>query len=358
MAIIKNWSKTIIKISDSLETAIKVLDSAGFQIALVADNNCKLLGTITDGDIRRALIKGLRMDCFAGDVMNRSPETALESNTYDFIISKMKIRKLSHIPIINENNVLIGLETIHHLNSDKKYDNPVFLMAGGFGSRLHPLTNETPKPLLKIGSRPILETIIVQFAKAGFYNFFISTHFQAEKIKEYFKDGSAWGVKIEYVYEDKPLGTAGSIGLLPKNLPKLPIIMMNGDILTKVNFEHLLAFHEQQDGVATMCIREHEVLVPFGVVTVDEQQIKSIVEKPIKKFFVNAGIYVLEPELVNKVNTNKPLDMPNFLEGQIEVGKAVSVFPIHEYWLDIGHMKEFNKANQDIDSLFKQMNLK
>ena len=220
-------------------------------------------------------------------------------------------------------------------------------MAGGFGTRLHPLTEETPKPLLDVGSRPILETIIVRLAKAGFYNFYISTHYKAEKIKEYFSDGSAWGIKIEYVDEEKPLGTAGSIGLLPKNLPKLPIVMMNGDVLTEVNFEHLLTFHQQQKGIATMCIREYDVQIPFGVVTAEELQATSIVEKPIQKFFVNAGIYVLEPELVNKVNTDTPIDMPNLLENQIGQGEKISVFPIYEYWLDVGQIEEYEKANRE-----------
>ncbi len=175
--------------------------------------------------------------------------------------------------------------------------------------------------------------------------------YKAEKIKEYFGDGSAWGIKIEYIDEAKPLGTAGSIGLLPKNLPKLPILMMNGDVLTKVNFEHLLFFHQQQKGIATMCIREHVVQIPYGVVNAEEQQAKSIVEKPIQKFFVNAGIYVLEPELVNKVNTNTSIDMPNLLENQIEQGEKISVFPIYEYWLDVGQIEEYKKANREFTDI-------
>ena len=347
-----DWSKVTLKTSDSLETAIQVLHDGGLQIALVVDKKGKLLGTITDGDIRRALIKHLEMDCLVEQVMNDSPETALKSDTHELILSKMKSRNLFHIPIVDENNILIGLKTIQHLTYAKRYDNPVFLMAGGFGTRLLPLTKETPKPLLDVGNRPILETIIVRLAKAGFYNFYISTHYKAEKIKEYFGDGSAWGIKIEYIDEAKPLGTAGSIGLLPKNLPKLPILMMNGDVLTEVNFEHLLTFHQQQKGIATMCIREYDVQIPFGVVNVEEQQAKSIVEKPIEKYFVNAGIYVLEPELVNKVNPNTPIDMPNLLEQQIKKGKSVSIFPIHEYWLDIGHMKEYESAHDSFSNGF------
>jgi dTDP-glucose pyrophosphorylase/predicted transcriptional regulator len=344
---LKNWTKILLKTSDTLETIIKVLHAGGLQIALVTDEKGRLLGTITDGDIRGALIKHLGMDCLAEKVMNANPETALNSDTHNLILSKMKSRNLLHIPIVDESNILVGLETIQHLTYNKRYDNPVFLMAGGFGTRLHPLTEETPKPLLDVGNRPILETIIVRLAEAGFYNFFISTYYKAEKIKEYFGDGSAWGVKIEYVDEVKPLGTAGSIGLLPKNLPKLPVLMMNGDVLTKVNFENLLAFHQQQKSLATMCIREYDVQIPFGVVNAEELQAISIVEKPIKKFFVNAGIYIFEPELINKVKTNTLIDMPDLLEDQIGQGKKISVFPIYEYWLDIGRMEEYKKAQRE-----------
>jgi len=342
---LKDWSEILLKTSDSLETVIKVLHAGGLQIALVVDKNGGLLGTVTDSDIRRALLKHLGMDCLVEEVMNKSPTTALSSDSSDSIMSKMKSRNLLHMPIIDENGILVGLETFIHLTYDNKYDNPVFLMAGGFGTRLHPLTENIPKPLLNVGNRPILETILVRFIKAGFHNFFISTHYKAEKIKEHFEDGSAWGVKIEYVNEEKPLGTAGSIGLLPKNLPKLPILMMNGDVLTKVNFRHLMSFHAEHKGIATMCIREYDVQIPFGVVNIQKQLATSIVEKPMKKFFVNAGIYVLEPELVNKVNPNTPIDMPNLLEKQIKEGESVSTFPIHEYWLDIGHMEEYEIAH-------------
>ena len=348
----KDWSKVTLKTSDSLKTAIKVIHVGQLQIALVVDNNGGLLGTVTDSDIRHALIKHHGMDCLVEEVMNKSPTTALSSDTPDLIMAKMKNGNLLHMPIIDENGILVGLETFIHLTYDKKYDNPVLIMAGGFGTRLHPLTEETPKPLLDVGNRSILETILVRFIKAGFHNFFISTHYKAEKIKEHFGDGSAWGVKIEYVNEEKPLGTAGSIGLLPKNLPKLPVLVMNGDVLTKVNFEHLLSFHAEQKGVATMCIREYDVQIPFGVVNIEKQQAKSIVEKPIKKFFVNAGIYVLEPELVNTVNPNTPIDMPNLLEKQIKNGKSVSIFPIHEYWLDVGRVKEYESAHESFNNGF------
>ncbi len=327
-----------------MRTTIEVLHAGGNRLALVVSDDRKLLGTVTDGDIRRALIKQVDMNCAVSEIMNKSPVTALKSESPSRIMSKMSDRDLLHIPIIDESNVLIGLETLQHLLVKKKYDNPVFLMAGGFGKRLHPLTEHTPKPLLHVGIRPILETILMQFIEAGFHNFYISTHYKADMIRNHFGDGGDWDVNIQYVHEENPLGTAGSLGMLPSDIV-LPILMMNGDLLTKVDLQQLLSFHHEQDAIATMCIREYDFQVPYGVVNIEEQYVTNIVEKPIQKFFVNAGIYVLDPKLINQVDGNKYLDMTNFLENQIKNGNKVCVFPIHEYWIDIGRMEEYECAH-------------
>jgi len=349
---LKDWQKVTLKISDSLDKAISVLHHGGLRVALVIDAENKLLGTITDGDIRRALLKHLNMESLVDEVMNKSPLVALNTDSVDTIMSRMKSRDLLHIPIIDENNKLVGLETLQHLTYGKKYDNPVFLMAGGFGTRLHPLTEDTPKPLLKVGSKPILETIIDRFIKAGFHNFYISTYFKADMIHEYFGDGSSWGVNIKYIDEVKPLGTAGAIGLLPSNLPNLPILMMNGDVLTKVNFENLLNFHQKQSGIATICIREYDFEIPFGVVNIENQNAKSFLEKPVKKFFVNTGIYVFEHEMISKVKAGDYLDMPTLLEQQITEGRTVNVFPLHEYWKDVGRIEEYQSVNNSFSNGF------
>ena len=348
----KDWQKVTLKISDSLDKAISVLHHGGLRVALVIDAENKLLGTITDGDIRRALLKHLNMESLVDEVMNKSPLVALNTDSVDTIMSRMKSRDLLHIPIIDENNKLVGLETLQHLTYGKKYDNPVFLMAGGFGTRLHPLTEDTPKPLLKVGSKPILETILDRFIKAGFHNFYISTYFKADMIHEYFGDGSSWGVNIKYIDEVKPLGTAGAIGLLPSNLPNLPILMMNGDVLTKVNFENLLNFHQKQSGIATICIREYDFKIPFGVVNIENQNAKSFLEKPVKKFFVNTGIYVFEHEMISKVKAGDYLDMPTLLEQQITEGRTVNVFPLHEYWKDVGRIEEYQSVNNSFSNGF------
>lgn len=342
-----NWKEILIKPSDSLEHAINVLHKGGLRITLVADENNKLLGTVTDGDIRRALINKLTMKSKVNIIMNRNPVKADENFSKQDIFQLMKSKDLIHMPIINENGSISGLETIEHLIKSPHHKNPVFLMAGGFGKRLYPLTESTPKPLLKIGGSPIIETIIKQFIDYGFYEFYISTHYKSEQIKEYFGDGSKYGVSIHYVQEDTPLGTAGSLGLLPKNISKLPIIVMNGDLLTKVNFNDLLDFHNASNTDATMCIREYDVQIPFGVVEINEGKIGKIIEKPLHKFFVNAGIYVLNSNLIKKITGETYLDMPIFLESELD-NKGINAFPIHEYWQDIGRIEEYKKANDDV----------
>jgi dTDP-glucose pyrophosphorylase len=333
--------------------AIDMLDKEALRIVLVVNTSGKLLGTITDGDIRRALINQLGMNTELRNVMFCDPTVASVKDDKATILKLMKKRDLLQIPILDANGIVVGLENLHRLLENRKYNNPVFLMAGGFGKRLKPLTNDVPKPLLKVGTKPILEIILEQFIKSGFYNFYISTHYKAEMVRTYFDDGRKWGVEIQYIHEEEPLGTAGSLGLLPNDVPELPLIMMNGDLLTNFNFERLLQFHSEQKGIATVCVREYDLKIPYGVVESEDIRIKRITEKPVHKFFVNAGIYVLEPDLVHSVQGNEYIDMPNLIENEIKQGCTVNMFPIHEYWLDIGQMDEYEKAQGDISGIFK-----
>jgi dTDP-glucose pyrophosphorylase len=346
---VNDWSKTLVASTSTIEVAINAISDSGMRIALIVDQEKKLCGTITDGDVRRALLRHFNMNTIVTEIMNSEPIFAYSTDNHDTLLSMMKSRDILHVPIVDNMDRVVGLETLQHLVKNVKYDNPIFLMAGGFGTRLRPLTKDMPKPLLNVGNRPILETILIQFIDAGFHNFFISTHYKAEMIREHFGDGSNWGINIQYVHESEPLGTAGALGLLPLRSPGLPILIMNGDLLTKVNFEHLLDFHNQQGGLATMCVREYDFQVPYGVVTIDNQYINTIKEKPTHKFFVNAGIYVLELDLLDEMNGAAYLDMPNLLEAHIEKGDQINAFPIHEYWLDIGRIEEYERANQEIN---------
>ena len=341
------WKKVTITQTATMQDAIEAINAHGLRVALVVDDKYHLVGVITDGDIRRALLAHLDVSTSVTKVMNASPKTASEKHSKSQLLAIMKRDHILSIPIVDTDGKLVNLKTLHHVINQKRYETPVFLMAGGFGTRLHPLTDACPKPLLKVGGKPILETIIESFINAGFYQFYISTHFLPEMIKNYFGDGAKWDVNIHYIHEESPLGTGGALGLLPDELPDTPIIMMNGDLLTKVDFEHLLNFHQQQDAICTMCGTEYEFQVPYGVIECDGERVTSMVEKPLQKYFINAGIYVVEPALIKQTAKNQRIDMPSLLEQQMAKGENVAIFPIHEYWLDIGKMNDFERAQHD-----------
>jgi dTDP-glucose pyrophosphorylase len=346
-----SWKNVLIKPNSTIRDALEIINNEALQVALVVNEQDELLGVVTDGDIRRGLLKNLPLSSEISQVMNTSPTTADVSSSREELIDVMESKSILSIPVLNEGKV-VGLETLQGMLSRPKYDNPVFLMAGGFGTRLKPLTDTCPKPMLKIGGRPMLETVIRSFIKAGFVNFYISTHYMPEQIRSYFGDGAALGVNITYVHEDEPLGTGGALGLLPDELPEgLPLIMMNGDILTKVDFQRLLEFHVENDADATMCVREYDYQIPYGVINGEGSKITSMVEKPVQRFFVNAGIYVVSPRVIQSVPKNHRIDMPTLLEQHMSEREKVLMFPIHEYWLDIGRMDDFNRAQVDIHSL-------
>lgn len=343
-----NWKNILVSPLSNIREVLKVIDSEALQLALVVDLDNRLLGTVTDGDIRRALINDLPLSHPITEIMFTTPTVVDYSISKAEVLALMNAKQLHSIPIL-DNGIVVGLETIHHVTQKNKYDNPVFLMAGGFGTRLKPLTDNCPKPLLKVGDKPILETVLLSFIKAGFHDFYISTHYLPEMVREYFGSGEKWGVSINYVHEEKPLGTGGALGLLPKDLPELPVIMMNGDVLTKVDLEALLTFHNGNNANATMCVREYEYQVPFGVIESEGNFIKSMVEKPIQRFHVNAGIYVVSRKIIEQVNNNEVVDMPTLLERYL--GDNVLMFPFYEYWLDIGRMDDFKRAQIDFDIL-------
>lgn len=347
----KPWRNALASMDASLEQAIQVLDKAALRIALIVDHMGTLVGTLTDGDVRRALLKHLPLDTPVRQVMNPNPRTAKMGWTDSRILALLEQHELLQLPLVDDDGKVVDLANLHDLLNRHRYDNPVFLMAGGFGTRLRPLTYDCPKPMLQVGDRPILEQILLNFVNAGFHRFYISTHYMPEVIRGHFGNGEKWGVSIQYVYEDEPLGTGGALGLLPHDEVDLPMFMMNGDLLTSLNLHSFLEFHESQGGIATMCVREYEHQVPYGVITSEGGRIKSMVEKPIQRFFINAGIYLLDPELVKSVEPGTRIDMPTLLEQQIEKDRAVAMFPIHEYWLDIGRLDDFQRAQSEILSL-------
>ncbi len=347
----KNWQSLLVTPDTSLEVAITTLDSAGARIVVVVNDQRQLLGTVTDGDVRRALLKHLPLTEAVGNVMWKTPVVAAPDWSRDRMRAAMESRRLLQMPIVDAYGVIVGLETLHDVLEERQFDNPVFLMAGGFGTRLYPLTENCPKPMLKVGDKPILELILESFVDAGFHRFYISTHYLPEMILDHFGDGSRWGVSITYIHEKEPLGTGGALGLLPSDEIHLPMFLMNGDLLTRVDYRGLLEFHAQQSCIATMCVREYTHQVPYGVVQAQGARVVSMVEKPMQKFFVNAGIYLLSPELLSAVKPGVRIDMPTILAEAIQNNQTVSMFPVHEYWLDIGRMEDFQRAQEQIRSL-------
>lgn len=346
-----SWESALISPTMPLREAIAALNQGGLQIAVIVDEQRRILGTLTDGDIRRALLRQVNLEAPVADVMARQPRTAAAGSTKEAVLRLMERHQLLQVPLIDAQRRVVGVETLHGLLHGRRKQNAVFLMAGGFGKRLQPLTDNCPKPLLPIGDKPILEIIIENFVSFGFHRFFISTHYRPEMIRERIGDGSRWGIEIEYVHEDEPLGTGGALGLLPRDRIQEPMFMMNGDLLTNLDFNKLLDFNASHDGIATMCVREYEHRVPYGVIASDGVRVTSMTEKPTFRHFINAGIYVLSPEILDHVTRGQRIDTPTLLEQQMAAGRAVNMFPIHEYWLDIGRMEDFKRAQDEIAGL-------
>jgi len=335
----------------SIREALKIINSGAMQIAIVVDENDRLIGTLTDGDIRRGLLNNLGLDDAIESIIFKTPTVANLNETKEKILQKALSKKLHQIPIIDDEHRVIGIKEIEDLVKPKAKPNKVVLMVGGLGTRLYPLTENTPKPMLKVGNKPILQTIVEKFAEYGFINIVMCVNYKSHIIEDYFGNGSEFGVNIKYVLEEQRMGTAGALSLLNFE-PNEPFFVMNGDLLTNVNFEHLLDYHTLQNATATMCIREYEFQIPYGVVNIDNGEILSIEEKPIQKFFVSAGIYMLNPEILSMIPKNEFYDMPTLFETLIQNHKKNISFRIHEYWLDIGRMEEYERANSDYFGVF------
>lgn len=339
-----NWQKLLVTKEQTLLETMKLIDETSMQFAAVVAEGNQLLGTVTDGDIRRGILRGEGLEVPISSIMNANPITAkhgLKDSDYKQL---MKSKQLKQLPIINESNQIIDILLID------KFDalinkNQVVLMLGGLGTRLRPLTNDVPKPMLKVGKKPIVETIVDGFKQFGYTNFIFSVNYKKEVIQNYFKNGDPIGITIDYIEEQKRMGTAGALSLI-ENRPTQPFFVMNGDLLTQVNFDQLMQFHLEHNSIATMCVREYEFQIPYGVIETEGTDLISIKEKPVHRSFVNAGIYVLSPEVLEYIPEDTFYDMPTLFAKLIEQGKKTSVFPIHEYWLDIGQIDDFNRANQ------------
>lgn len=347
----KNWQSMLIKKGASIIDALRVIDSTGHQAAFVVDETGILLGSVTDGDVRRALLQNVSLSSSVEKIMNPDPTVASALESRERIFDLMKARYLRQIPVIDADRRVVGVEILQHLLQQKTYPNSVVLMVGGRGTRLHPLTKECPKPLLKIHGKPILEIIVENLVAQGFREIFLSVNYMSEMFEQCFGDGSRLNCRIRYLKEDVQMGTAGSLSLLPEK-PKDSILVMNGDLLTKLSFERLIEFHEARSPMATMCVREFDFEVPYGVVSVDTEKIIGIDEKPVQRFFVNGGVYVLNPEALNLIPPQKSYDMPTLFHDLSKKGHQTLAFPVREYWLDIGRASDFERARNEYLTVF------
>jgi len=328
---------------DLLREVIAVIDRGAAQVALVTDQG-RLIGIVTDGDVRRGLLRGESLEAPVTNIMRRDFRSLPASATATEALAFMQRETLHQIPALDGNGKVVHLFLLEDLIKPQKLRNSVVIMAGGEGKRLRPLTHECPKPMLQVAGKPLLEIIFKQCLDAGFEHFYFAVNYLKEQIQQHFQDGSAWGARIQYLEEDKPLGTAGALSLLPQR-PDHPFLVLNGDVLTRVDYTHLLRFHADHQSTATLCVREHSTQIPYGVVRMDDVKVVALEEKPVLTHYVNAGIYLLNPDVLDLVPKDTFFDMPQLLETAAQQGKPVSAFPIHEYWLDIGHPETLERAH-------------
>lgn len=342
-----------ISMSSTINDALRVIDIGRMQIALIVDEKDILLGTLTDGDIRRGLLNGLDLNSPIENIIFKKPTVAKENDSKKKILNLALSKNLRQIPIVDKNNKILGIHEIEEFIKPKKKLNKVVLMVGGIGERLRPLTENTPKPMLQVGNRPILHTIVEKFSNCGFADIVMCVNYKSKIIQDYFGDGKKFGVNIEYVQEDQKMGTAGALSLLKDKLNE-PFFVMNGDLLTTLDFEKMLDFHLDNNSKATMCVRQYKFEIPFGVVSLNNENIVSLEEKPIHNFFVNAGIYVLDSECLELI-PNKFYNMTSLFEKMVSNGKKTISFPMKEYWIDIGRLIDYEKANSEYHSIFNEI---
>jgi dTDP-glucose pyrophosphorylase/predicted transcriptional regulator len=348
----KQYQHILLSPVSTIRRALEVIDSGAMKIALVVDDNQKLLGTISDGDIRRALLKGLGLDAMIADIYNTNPITCGLNDSKEKILQLAASKSIYQIPVIDSDGRIVGIAEVDEMIKPVARSNKVVLMAGGLGTRLSPLTDSVPKPMLHVGKKPILETIIENFAKYGYRDIILSVSYKSHIIEEHFCDGAAFGVNINYIHETKRMGTAGALSLIRDKLDE-PFFVMNADLLTNVNFEHLHDYHESHNALATMAVREYDFQVPYGVVNITDSRITSIEEKPTHKFYVSGGIYMLNPKSLELIPNDQFFDMPSLFESMIANGAQAVSFPIREYWLDIGRMSDYEKANSEYCGVFE-----
>jgi dTDP-glucose pyrophosphorylase/CBS domain-containing protein len=347
----KNLEKIKIKNNETIKQALKVITNGNIKIAIVVDSKNKLIGTLSDGDIRRGFLKGLDVESPIISVINTKPLFGRINDNKKKLIKYAISKKIYQIPIVNNKKKFVDILLTDEITQNEIKLNKVVIMAGGKGTRLRPLTKNTPKPMLKVGNKPILETIIQSFSNRGFKDLIICVNYKSHAIEKYFGNGNKFGVTIKYFKETKKMGTAGAISFLKKDLIE-PFFVINGDLLTNLNFEKMMDFHNTHSAVATMGVKEYVINSPYGEVKTFNEKIISINEKPAHKFFANAGIYILNPMCIDLIPKNY-FDMTTLFKKIILKKKKTASFPLNEYWKDIGSLTDFEKANEEFLKKFK-----
>ena len=323
-------------------------------IVLVVDGDGRLLDTITDGDVRRAILANVAIDFPVSRLLEQKagssfaqPIVAPVDADPATLLNTLQQHEIRHLPVIDQERRVVGLVTLDEFIGRETLPLQAVVMAGGLGTRLSPLTDELPKPMLPVGDHPILELIIEQLRQSGISKVNLATHYKKDIISGHFGDGSEFGVGIQYVEEDQPLGTAGALSLLEDSDD--PLLVINGDILTQVDFRNMLAFHQEHEADMSVAVRHHELQLPYGVVTVDGVRISGITEKPVIRHLINAGIYLLEPSVRRYIPSGRSYDMPDLITNMLRDGRRVVSFPIGEYWVDIGRHADYEHAQEFVN---------
>lgn len=329
------WRKAVLPKNVTVENVIRSLEQSAMKIVLIVTEADELVGTVSDGDVRRGILRGLGMGSAIDDVIHRNPLVVPPDMPRDLVLQLMVANKVQQIPMVDEQRRVMGLHLWDEINAVHTLPNPMLIMAGGMGTRLRPHTENCPKPMLPVAGKPMLEHILERARLDGFVHFILAIHYLGHMIEDYFGDGSRWQVKIEYLREQLPLGTAGAIGLL-KPIPEVPFLVTNGDVLTDLRYSDLLGFHARHGAMATMAVRLHEWQHPFGVVQTQGVNIVGFEEKPISRTHINAGVYVIDPKALNELAVNDHCDMPALFERLQAKGLRTVAYPMHEPWLDVG----------------------
>jgi dTDP-glucose pyrophosphorylase len=338
------WAKAILPQHSNVKQAVQILNETSLKIVLVVGSNGALIGTISDGDIRRGLLKGLELSSSIDSIVHREALVVPSDLNHTMVVQLMIANRIQQIPIVDNDMRVIGMHLWDEINAPPIRTNTMVIMAGGKGTRLQPHTDNCPKPLLPVSGKPILEHIIDRAKAEGFSRFILSIHYLGHMIEDYFGNGDSLGVEIGYLREELPLGTAGALSLLDP-IPDSPFLVTNGDVLTDIHYGELLDFHLKHNAIATMAVRMNEWQNPYGVVQTQGVDITGYEEKPLSRTQINAGVYVIEPEVINLLDKGFPCDMPSLFKSIRDRSMRTIAYPVHEQWLDVGAPDEFEKAS-------------